>query len=95
MTQPDAQSVADTPANTGASHNPWDRLLYVPAAVSVEVPVAGLTVGDLFRLEKGSIVAADQLVVSNVPMRVGGRLIAWGEFQVAGEYLAARVAELA
>ncbi|MGA2717365.1 MAG: FliM/FliN family flagellar motor switch protein [Candidatus Acidiferrales bacterium] len=69
--------------------------LHVPVSLRVEVPVVALTVGDLFRLEKGSIVSTGQLTGANVPLRVGGRLLAWGEFQVIGEHLAVRVAELA
>ena len=69
--------------------------LHVPVSLRVEVPVVALTVGDLFRLEKGSIVSTVQLTGANVPLRVRGRLLAWGEFQVIGEHLAVRVAELA
>jgi len=75
--------------------DPWIALLHVPAAIVVEVPVSGLTVRELFRLEKDSIVSSAQLVASNVPLLVGTRLIAWGEFQVAGDRLAVRLAELA
>jgi flagellar motor switch/type III secretory pathway protein FliN len=69
--------------------------LHVPVSLRVEVPLVALTVGDLFRLDKGSIVSTGQLTGANVPLRVGGRLLAWGEFQVIGEHLAVRVAELA
>ena len=70
-------------------------LLDIVAAICVEAPVEGLTVRHLFRLGKGSIVGTSQLSGGNVPLRVGGQLLAWGEFQVAGERLAVRVAELA
>lgn len=69
--------------------------LHVPVQVQVDVPVVALTVGDLFRLDKGSILNTSQLTGANVPLRVGGRLLAWGEFQVVGDRLAVRVAELA
>lgn len=77
------------------SADPLAGLSRVPAFLTVEVPVVGLTVRDLFRLEKGSIIATAQSTGANVPLRIGGRLLAWGEFQVAGERLALRVAELA
>jgi flagellar motor switch/type III secretory pathway protein FliN len=67
----------------------------VPAFLSVEVPVVGLTVRDLFRLNKGSIVSTAQAMGANVPVKVGGRLLAWCEFQVAGDRIACRIAELA
>jgi flagellar motor switch/type III secretory pathway protein FliN len=83
-------------ARTAAqSADPLSGLSRVPAFLTVEVPVVGLTVRDLFRLEKGSIVATAQSTGANVPLRIGGRLLAWGELQVAGERLALRVAELA
>ena len=75
--------------------DPLSSFSRVPAVLTVEAAVVGLTVRELFRLEKGSIVATSQLTGANVPLRVGGRLLAWGEFQVAGERLALRIAELA
>jgi flagellar motor switch/type III secretory pathway protein FliN len=77
------------------SANPLAGFLHVPVLLQVEVPVIAMTVGDLFRLDKGSIVNTAQLTGANVPLRVGGRLLAWGEFQVIGDHLAVRVAELA
>ena len=77
------------------SADPLASLTRVPAFLTVDVPVVGLTVRDLFRLEKGSIVVTAQSTGANVPLRIGGRLLAWGEFQVAGERLALRIAELA
>ena len=74
--------------------DPWSRVLRVPAVISIEVGIVGLTVRELFRLEKGSIVATSQSSGANVPVLVGRRLIAWGEFQVTGELLAVRIAEL-
>lgn len=63
--------------------------------MTVESPVIGLTVRELFRLEKGSIVTTSQSSETNVAVRAGGALIGWGEFQVVGEKLAVRLAELA
>ena len=73
--------------------DPWSALLDVSALVTVEVPIESLTVRELFRLERGSILAALQPVASNVPVLLCNRLVAWGEFQVAGERLAVRLAE--
>jgi flagellar motor switch/type III secretory pathway protein FliN len=73
----------------------WGELLLVATVVMVEVPVAKLTVRELFRLHAGSVVAASQLSGAHVPVVVGGKVFAWGEFQVVGEHLALRIAELA
>ncbi len=75
--------------------DPWIGLLHVSTSIAIDAAIVGLTVRDLFRLEKGSIVATGQPVGSNVPVRAGGSLIGWGEFQVVGERLAVRMAELA
>ena len=68
--------------------------MHIPAAISVEVPVVGLTVRDLFHLEKSSVVVTSQPSGANVPVHAAGSLIAWGEFQVFGDRLAVRLAEL-
>ncbi len=83
-----------TPALPGAE-DPLASFLHIPAAITVEVPVVALTVRELFRLEKGSIVATLQPAGANVPVNIAATLVAWGEFQVFGEKLAVRLAELA
>lgn len=75
-------------------NDPFAGFKHIPARLTVEVPVIALTVRDLFRLEKGSIVTTLQPAGANVPVRIAEALIAWGEFQVFGERLAVRLAEL-
>jgi flagellar motor switch/type III secretory pathway protein FliN len=77
-----------------ASSDPFAPFLHIPAAIVVEAPVIALTVRDLFRLEKGSVVASSQPSGANVPVHIASTLIGWGEFQVFGEKLAVRLAEL-
>jgi flagellar motor switch/type III secretory pathway protein FliN len=81
------------PALAGAN-DPFAGFLHIPAAVTVEVPVVALTVRDLFRLEKGSIVTTSQSEGANIPVHIAKALVAWGEFQVFGDKLAVRLAEL-
>jgi flagellar motor switch/type III secretory pathway protein FliN len=73
----------------------WGELLLVTTMVTVDVPIAKLTVRDLFRLQKGSVLSSAQMSGVQVPIAISGRLIAWGEFQVAGDHLALRIVELA
>lgn len=82
------------PANDSLLADPMHDFLLVPATLSVEAAVVNLNVGEMFRLEKGSIVTSGQSAGANVPLYVGKKLIAWGEFQVVGESLALRIAEL-
>ncbi len=87
-----AAAGAARPAEVAAD---WGELLLVATVVTVEVPVTKLTVREVFRLHVGSVLGAAQLSGAHVPLLIGGKLIAWGEFQVVGEHLALRVAELA
>lgn len=82
-----------TPALPGVS-DPFAGFMHIPAPLTVEVPVIALTVRDLFRLEKGSIVTTSQPAGANVPVHIAKALVAWGEFQVFGDKLAVRLAEL-
>lgn len=93
VVEPSVQAAPSVPAATAS--DPWAGFLHVSTIVAVDAAIVGLTVRELFRLERGSIVATAQPVESNVPLRAGGSLIGWGEFQVVGEKLAVRVAELA
>ena len=51
--------------------------------------------GDLLRLNKGSIVETACPYTSDVPLRANGLLIGWTEFEVIGNRLAVRITELA
>jgi len=77
-----------------AANDPFAAFLHIPATVAVAVPIVALTVRELFRLEKGSIVATSQPSGANVPIEIAGTLVAWGEFQVFADKLAVRLAEL-
>jgi flagellar motor switch/type III secretory pathway protein FliN len=90
-------AVMPAPAPTAARerNDSWGELLQVPTTVTVDVSIAKLTVRELFRLKKGSVLASSQASGVQVPIAVSGRLIAWGEFQVANDHLALRIVELA
>lgn len=94
-TSPAVSELPAQPARSALASDPWTGFLHVSVSVAIDAPIVGLTVRELFRLETGSIVATAQPIESNVPVRAGGTLIGWGEFQVVGEKLALRVAELA
>jgi flagellar motor switch protein FliN/FliY len=98
MAQPTNPAVIEAPdlaAEPALAVDPWAGLLHISTSIAIDASIVGLTVRELFRLEKGSVVATAQPVGSNVPVQVGGSLIGWGEFQVVGDRLAVRVAELA
>jgi len=72
----------------------WAGALLLPCRLGVELPVPHFTVGDLLRLELNSIIDTGQAEGSRVPVAVNGQAIGWGEFDVLGDRLAVRLAEL-
>lgn len=92
--KPATKTPASAPALAELSED-WGELRFVNVTVSVDVPVVRLTVRELFRLEKGSIVVSAQQSGANVPVKIGETFLAWGEFNVMDAALALRVVELA
>ena len=74
--------------------NPAESFGWLPCQLSLEAQVTKFTVGDLLRLNKGSIVETNCLATSDVPVRANGLLIALSEFEVIGNKLAVRITEL-
>jgi flagellar motor switch/type III secretory pathway protein FliN len=68
---------------------------WLPCQLSLEVPIAKFTVGDLLLLDKDSIVETDCPSTGDIPLRVNGLLVGWSEFEVIGNRLAIRITELA
>ena len=96
MSQPGVQTNTETGApglEGAASVVPWDKIEHLRGTLTVEIPVAGFTVGDLLELQPGSVVAAEWPEGRKVPVRVNGELIGWGEFEERGGRLAVRVTE--
>jgi len=79
----------------GVSKDPCEQFAWLPCQLSLEVAVSRFTVGDLLRLNKGSIVETACAYTSDVPLRANGLLIGWTEFEVIGNRLAVRITELA
>jgi flagellar motor switch/type III secretory pathway protein FliN len=74
--------------------SPKDLLPWLPCSVALEIPVVGFTVGSLLRLKEGSLVQTATHQSTDLPLNVNGVLMAWTEFEVVGERLAARITEL-
>jgi flagellar motor switch/type III secretory pathway protein FliN len=72
-----------------------DELLpWLPCTLGLEVPVVDFTVGFLLKLKPGSLVHTACHQSSDLPLNVNGVLMAWTEFEVVGERLAARITDL-
>lgn len=81
-------------ASGSAADSRWDEVLWLPCRLSVELEVPNLTIGDLLRLEKGSVVSGRWTEGSDLPVSVNGQVIGWMEFEVVNDRLAVRVTEL-
>jgi flagellar motor switch/type III secretory pathway protein FliN len=81
-------------ATTEISTALWQEAEWLPAVVSVELPVTGFSVRDLLGLTVGSLVQTDWKSGMDAPMRVNGCPVGWAEFEQLGEMLGIRVTEL-
>jgi flagellar motor switch/type III secretory pathway protein FliN len=75
--------------------NPADVLPWLPCELTLEIPVARFTIGELLTLRRGTIVETACHHTNDIPLRVNGQLIGWTEFEVVGDRLAVRITELA
>jgi flagellar motor switch/type III secretory pathway protein FliN len=89
-TKAEAGSVSETEEDAR-----WRPVLGLPCALLVALPLPGFKIADLFKLRPGSVINAHWMVVRDVPLRLNGTLIGWGEFEVVGNSLAVRLTELA
>lgn len=71
------------------------RFDWLPCRLSLEIPVSEFTLGDLLRLHKDSVVTTAVRSNEEIPLSVNRQLIAWIQFEMIGERLAARITELA
>jgi flagellar motor switch/type III secretory pathway protein FliN len=89
-----AGAAANAVANTNEEAR-WRPMLGLPCQLTVDLPFPGFKVADFLNLQPGSVMATGCRIVHDVPLRVNGTLIGWGEFEGAGKRLAVRLTELA
>ncbi len=94
-----AQTTAETgvsPAGPVAVRTPSavEMLPWLPCRLALEVAVVGFTVSSLLKLQTGSLVQTSCHQSTDIPLQVNGVLMAWTEFEVVGERLAARITDL-
>jgi hypothetical protein len=74
--------------------NPGEELPWLPCMLALEVPLVGFTVGSLLTLTEGSLVMTACHQSTDIPLKVQGIQMAWTEFEVVGDRLAARITDL-
>lgn len=65
----------------------------VPVAIEAELDRKILTIGEILRLEKGSVVKLTRSAGENIDLVVGGRLVAFGEIVVLEETMGVRITD--
>jgi len=85
---------ATTPPTPTPAPDLWAGVQSLPCTLSVSLPIGGITVGDLLRLEVNSIVDSQRGADAPLPVWVNGVVVASSVFDLAGERLAIRITEL-
>ena len=93
---PSALVVQSRPGEPEAEEDGRDgRLDRLAMQLDVMVRIQSFRVQDLLALEKGSVLETVHEHTQDVPLRSGGALLAWAEFEVLDQQLAVRVTRLA
>ena len=82
------------PADPAATNDKWQQMWWLPCELSLQVPVARFTVGELLRLRPGGIVVTAWSRGTEIPLHANGQLIGWAEFEPVGGHIGARITEL-
>jgi flagellar motor switch protein FliN/FliY len=91
MTNTDQENT--TPAPEGGATN-LKRLENIEVQLTVEVGGTKITIGDLLKLNDGSVVELDRLAGEHLDILVNGTLLARGEVVLVGERLGIRCTEI-
>ena len=91
---PTDQGLSSGTAGSGKSTDAVEMLPWLPCTLALEVPLVDFTVGYLLKLQPGWLVQSATHQSSDIPLHVNGVLMAWTEFEVVGERLAARITDL-
>jgi flagellar motor switch/type III secretory pathway protein FliN len=92
--QHSALQISNTAALAPAARKASEVLPWLPCSLALEVPVVNFTVGSLLRLTPGALVETECHQSADIPLQVNGIQMAWTEFEVVGDRLAARITDL-
>lgn len=77
------------------ARRPVEVLPWLPCTLALDVAIVRFTVRTLLELAPGAVLETSCHQSMDIPLRVNGLLLAWTEFEVVGERLAARITDLA
>ena len=72
----------------------WAPAMTLPCRLTVDVPLPDFDVRDFLGLHPGSVVGTKWSLTRDLPLRINGTLIAWGEMEGSGNGLMVRITEL-
>ena len=90
-----AEAAAQAKKDAAASPPGWEHVLDLSCELTVELELPSFRLEEVLALEEKSVVDWHWKVGNDVPVRVNGVLVAWGEFEVASDHLAVRFTDLA
>jgi flagellar motor switch/type III secretory pathway protein FliN len=73
----------------------WQPVMGLPCRLTVELPVPHFRVSNCLALRSGSVIDTGWALTRDVPLRVNGTLIAWGELEGTASGVGLRLTELA
>ena len=73
----------------------WLPLLGFSCELTVDLPLPSFHLSHFLKLIPGSVISTNWRTTRDLPLRVNGTLIGWGEFDRAGKKLTLRLTELA
>jgi flagellar motor switch protein FliN/FliY len=95
VTKPTAPEFTELGNGTaGEGEVPLAMLLDLTLAVSIELGRTTMTVQEILRLGRGSVVQLDRLAGEPIDIYVGERRFAEGEVVVLGEYFGVRITRI-
>ena len=90
----DRPTASATKIVNSRSKAPEEQLPWLTCTLALDIPVLAFTVGSLLKLGPGSLVRTSFHQSSDIPLQVNGMAMAWTEFEVIGDSLAARITDL-
>ncbi len=85
---------ADSRTQVESSREEWGEIVLVPVKLTAAIAFKNLKLRELCELQAGTVLATAHAAGLAIPVSVAGTFIGWAEFQVVGERLALRIADL-
>lgn len=98
--QTEPEDIGDSPAteldaeSTGATSSNLDLMMDIPVVLSMEIGQTRMTIGEVLKLGKGSVVELQRMADEPLDVLVNGTLVAHGEAVVIGERFGVRLTDV-